>query len=50
MAKCGKVRYRDQIAAMFALASTRNARSSKRAERRYYLCPDCRGWHLTSKP
>lgn len=46
---CKKIRYRDKIAAMMALASTSKARSSKRDEGRFYCCPDCKGWHLTSK-
>lgn len=46
----GKVRYYDRLAAMIALAGARNCRSSRRCERRYYRCPLCRGWHLTSQP
>ena len=45
---CAKVRYRDRIAALMALASTARG-SSSRAEVRAYRCPDCGGWHLTSK-
>ena len=47
---CSKVRYRDKLSAKIALATARNGRSSRREERRYYRCPDCLGWHLTSKP
>lgn len=46
---CGKVRYRDRIAAQIALANTRQHRSAKRNEARAYRCPRCRGWHLTSR-
>jgi len=50
MAKCFKVRYRDEIAAKLALATIQNQDKASRpkAERRAYFCPDCRGWHLTS--
>lgn len=44
----GKVRYRDEIGALMALASTARA-SREREETRYYKCPLCCGWHLTSK-
>lgn len=45
---CSKVRYRDRIAALLALASTGRSDKAKRQERRAYRCPDCKGWHLTS--
>lgn len=45
----GKLRYRDQIGAKFALARIDDA-DPKRREKRAYRCPSCRGWHLTSKP
>lgn len=41
-----KIRYRDRIAALIALASTRRA---DRDESRAYRCPICHGWHLTSQ-
>jgi len=46
-----KIRYRDRIAALMALASTRRSDSSRRAktESRAYRCNHCNGWHLTSK-
>jgi hypothetical protein len=47
---CSKIRYRDRIAALLALAST--GRADQRREKnevRAYRCPDCRGWHLTSQ-
>lgn len=51
--KCpsGKTRYRDRIGALLALASTQRRDGSRRpkTEKRAYRCPDCRGWHLTSK-
>ncbi|MEU1919324.1 hypothetical protein ABZ742_04025 [Streptomyces albogriseolus] len=51
MAPCptGKFRYRDRIAAQLALAGIDNV-NPKRREKRAYRCPQCRGWHLTSKP
>lgn len=47
---CSKVRYRDRIAALLALASAQSKASSGRPkhERRAYYCPKCKGWHLTS--
>lgn len=45
----GKWRYRDRIAALLALAGIDNT-NPKRREQRAYRCPNCRGWHLTSKP
>ena len=52
MSGCGKVRYRDEIAAKLALASAQRKDGSHRAktEKRAYRCPKCRGWHLTAKP
>ncbi len=46
----GKIRYRDRIAALLAIASTRRTDGPKRAkgEKRAYRCPQCHGWHLTS--
>jgi len=45
----GKVRYRDHEAAVNALY--RLAKSSTRDDvpRRSYLCPVCKGWHVTKK-
>lgn len=45
----GKVRYRDRIGAEIALASTAQSRGANRGESRIYRCPDCGGWHLSSK-
>lgn len=51
MPTCTKVRYRDRIAALLALANARHRDGSRRAklEQRAYRCPACRGWHLTSR-
>lgn len=50
MGTCGKVRYRDKLAAKLALASATWKGSGRRVktERRAYRCLTCRGWHLTS--
>ena len=53
----GKRRFRDQAEAVDALHSAVAARraaildglASTRGECRAYLCPSCRGWHLTSR-
>jgi hypothetical protein len=47
----GKIRYRDQIAAKFALSQAQHKDGSKRGkiERRDYFCQRCRGWHLTAR-
>ena len=49
---CQKIRYRDRLAALLALARTQNTADAAgtRHERRAYQCPACRGWHLTSQP
>jgi hypothetical protein len=51
MTSCTKVRYRDRIAALLALATVRTQDKSHRAkvEARAYFCSSCRGWHLTSR-
>lgn len=51
MPKCQKVRYRDRIAALLAMASWQHKDGSRRTntEARAYRCPDCGGWHLTSR-
>jgi len=46
----GKIRYRDRLAAQIALADTSRRHQPRREEARAYPCPQCRGWHLTSKP
>lgn len=47
--KCRKVRYRDRIGALLALAAAERSESIRRREVRAYPCPKCKGWHLTSK-
>lgn len=54
----GKARYRDKTEAVHALHSVKNNAerqleqfgTSRRKESRTYRCPECKGWHLTSKP
>lgn len=46
---CKKIKYRDKIAAMLALAQCRNSIKGKRQERKIYFCPECRKYHLTSQ-
>jgi hypothetical protein len=47
---CKKIRYRDRVAALLALASTgRRHERRHKEEKRAYHCPACRGWHLTSR-
>lgn len=45
----GKRRFRDRVAALLALAEIARADGERREEVRAYRCPECRGWHLTSK-
>lgn len=47
----GKRRYRDRIGALVALATVQRRDDPHRpkTERRAYRCPQCGGWHLTSK-
>lgn len=49
--KCKKRRYRDEVAAKLAMASTalKDQRRIKN-EIRTYRCNKCRGYHLTSQP
>ena len=46
----GKRRFRDEVAAMFALATHAEGKRRDKDEERVYRCPMCRGWHLTSQP
>lgn len=47
----GKRCFRTEVAAKAALASTRSAGvGGDRRETRYYRCPDCGRYHLTSRP
>lgn len=49
--KTGKRRYRDRLTALMKLATAQRADGSGRTgmEKRAYRCPDCHGWHLTSR-
>jgi hypothetical protein len=49
---CRKRTYRDEIAAMLALASCQRSDGSRRehVETRFYRCPRCRRFHLTHEP
>jgi hypothetical protein len=47
---CTKRRYRSEIDAMIALSNAGNRHDGRaKTESRAYRCPDCKGWHLTSK-
>lgn len=46
---CAKRRLPTRLDAKIALASTHRSGLSRREEKRYYWCADCRGYHLTSK-
>ncbi len=51
MAQCSKIRYRDKVSALIALARTgRGGERRPKDEKRAYECPACKGWHLTSGP
>lgn len=45
-----KVRYRDALAAKLALLDCARSPRGGREETRYYRCPFCGGYHLTSAP
>jgi hypothetical protein len=47
--KCAKRRYRDNIAALVALAKIQNRGETRgfNIPVRSYHCPRCKGWHLT---
>ena len=47
---CTKVKFRDRISALLALARMDHARDAGPAPCRTYRCPHCRTWHLTSQP
>lgn len=50
--KCatGKLRFQSRLEAMIALVDTgKEGASSRRSEKRFYRCPQCFGWHLTSQ-
>lgn len=46
---CNKIKYKDKIAVMLALASCKCNPNGKRQETRYYFCKECNAWHLTKK-
>ena len=46
---CKKIKYKDKISAMFALASCKHAKKGNRQEHRIYYCCICKCYHLTSK-
>lgn len=49
----GKVKYASEHDAQIALVGAlvnRNRGRLQRHEQRWYQCPMCTGWHLTSKP
>ena len=46
---CKKIKYKDKISAMFALASCKHAKKGNRQEHRIYYCSICKCYHLTSK-
>ena len=45
----GKFRYADRVGALLALADSSASAKARRNEVRAYHCPDCEGWHLTSR-
>lgn len=55
MAQCKKRRYNTEVDAKIALAVVRadrerkNPKRKRPAEKKYYRCPYCKGFHLTSK-
>lgn len=46
----GKVRYRDRMEADRALHRLSVTSDRKKVPSRKYECPECSGWHLTSRP
>lgn len=47
---CVKRRYKDEPAANLELANVKRDPRTPRIPGRFYLCPHCNGWHLTSQP
>ena len=45
---CKKKKYKDEIAAMFALSQCKRGKG-QRQEIRFYYCRDCNSWHLTKQ-
>lgn len=48
--KHGKRRYRSEADARAGMSGTKKRGDGRTPARRVYQCPDCHGWHLTSKP
>jgi hypothetical protein len=46
----GKKAFTNRIAALFALCKLERVSNRERIPRRAYKCPECRCFHLTSKP
>lgn len=46
---CNKIKYKDKISALIALAKCKNTPKGNRLESKIYYCTICKGWHLTSK-
>jgi len=46
---CRKRRF-DRIGAMLAIAESVASKYNKRMENRFYWCPKCKYYHLTSTP
>lgn len=47
--RSGKTRFRDRAGASAALNAIKKTSSRDVVPSRSYLCPDCKGYHLTSK-
>lgn len=50
--KCKKKRYNDELDAKIALAlasKKHDRKNSTKVERKWYKCPACKGFHLTSQ-
>lgn len=45
---CNKISYPTNVDAIVALNELKNRKG--RYERRFYLCPHCKKYHLTSRP
>ena len=51
MTTCRKIRYstKQRASAALAVILLRDKRPEDHREKRYYECPRCHGWHLTSR-
>lgn len=47
--KCGKTRFRDEIAAKIAMSKIQVKSTEIKVPTRAYRCHLCSGWHLTSQ-